>query len=125
MNCIILILSIPVKYLARLTLAENVADTEALKVGSKAYQAWKKRRGEKVEFHHLNFTDEQLFWINTANFMCAKNSIEIQNSSLYTDAHAPENLRVNMGVSNSIDFAKSFGCPVGSRMNPVEKCSFW
>jgi len=33
--------------------------------------------------------------------------------------------RVNMGVRNLPGFAETFSCPVGSKMNPKDKCEIW
>lgn len=41
------------------------------------------------------------------------------------DVHSTARLRVIGPVSNSEDFAKAFNCPVGSPMNPENKCNIW
>ena len=33
--------------------------------------------------------------------------------------------RVIGSLSNSLDFAKAYKCPSGSRMNPTHKCRVW
>ena len=41
------------------------------------------------------------------------------------DVHSTARLRVIGSMSNSEDFAKAFKCPVGSPMNPEDKCNIW
>ena len=43
---------------------------------------------------------------------------------LYSD-HSPGNARVNGAVSNFKIFAKTFNCPINSKMNPKDKCEIW
>jgi hypothetical protein len=42
-----------------------------------------------------------------------------------SNPHSPPRARVLGAVMNSGAFARSFNCPVGSRMNPAEKCAIW
>lgn len=45
--------------------------------------------------------------------------------SLVDSAYAPARFRVNGVVSNMEEFASAFNCPVGSKMNPADKCTLW
>ena len=42
-----------------------------------------------------------------------------------TDPHSPARFRVLGTLSNSRDFLRHFGCPVGSPMNSGQLCEVW
>ena len=39
--------------------------------------------------------------------------------------HSPAHARVVLPLANFDEFAKTYNCPVGSRMNPKNKCIVW
>lgn len=41
------------------------------------------------------------------------------------EAHSPGKYRANGVLQNNPTFAKVFQCPVGSPMNPANKCQLW
>ena len=41
------------------------------------------------------------------------------------DPHPPSELRVRAAISNSAAFGSAFSCPLGSPMNPENKCDIW
>lgn len=45
--------------------------------------------------------------------------------TVVSDTHSPSQFRANVPLMNSKDFAAAFKCPVGSKMNPKEKCVVW
>lgn len=42
-----------------------------------------------------------------------------------TGVHSPGQFRVLGPLSNMEEFSKDFNCPVGSKMNPENKCIVW
>ena len=42
-----------------------------------------------------------------------------------TGVHSPPKFRVIGSIVNNPDFAKDWSCKLGSKMNPVSKCSIW
>lgn len=71
------------------------------------------------------FSPQQMFWISAANAMCSVVRSEPLKNLIYTNAHSPDEFRVNGAYSNQDSFASDFNCPIGSNMNPVKKCSVW
>ncbi|OSX78601.1 hypothetical protein BU14_0105s0019 [Porphyra umbilicalis] len=67
-------------------------------------------------------TDEQLFWVATAQFWGVKWSAAGLTRYLVADAHAPGEFRVRGALSQTPAFAAAFGCPVGSTYRPAEPC---
>lgn len=104
----------------KLTLGENVADAGGVHA---AFSAWKKREKEEpslglpgLEF----FTNEQLFFVNYANWWCGKSTKEAAIQRIYADPHAPKWARVLGTMANSAEFKKAFNCPT---MEPT--CELW
>jgi len=107
-----------------LTLGENLADHGGLRMALAAYTQW---RQDHVDHRlpALPFDDMQLFFIGYALPWCSRHTKKHSRSQVENDEHAPERFRVLGPLSNSPEFSKAFGCPVGSPMNPPEKCSVW
>lgn len=72
------------------------------------------------------FTQTQLYFLSKANTWCHHTI----NSEIKAGMYLPYGPALNyhrtvIPVMNSHDFAEAFNCPVGSPMNPVEKCQLW
>ncbi|XP_044587723.1 neprilysin-2-like [Cotesia glomerata] len=104
-------------------LAENIADNIGIKMAYLAYQNWVAQNGHEPNLPGLSYTPNQLFWISFANQWCQSKSILSNLDD--KDFHAPNDKRVIGPLSNSIEFSKDFNCPVGSNMNPLNKCAFF
>ena len=39
--------------------------------------------------------------------------------------HSPAHARVVLPLANFDEFAKTYNCPIGSNMNPKDKCIVW
>ena len=39
--------------------------------------------------------------------------------------HSPAHARVVLPLANFDEFAKTYNCPIGSNMNPKDKCVIW
>ena len=44
---------------------------------------------------------------------------------IITGSHSPVKFRVNGPMSNIPEFSKDWNCPLGSKMNPRNKCTVW
>ncbi|XP_022085466.1 endothelin-converting enzyme homolog isoform X3 [Acanthaster planci] len=109
----------------KMTLGENIADNGGLKSAYRAYQDWIKEHGEEKPLPALGLSHRQLFFVGFAQVWCSSQTPKEAQLQLITDNHSPARYRVIGTLSNSEDFAEQFNCPVGSPMNPKEKCEVW
>ncbi|XP_063380922.1 neprilysin-4-like [Cydia fagiglandana] len=108
------------------TQGENIADNGGVKQAFRAYIRWVKKNGVADEtLPGLNHTHTQLFFLNFAQVWCGAMRAEAMRNKLKTAVHSPGRFRVIGTLSNSNDFAREFQCPLGSPMNPKEKCTVW
>lgn len=106
------------------TQGENIADNGGLKLAYRAYKSSAKSAADPM-LPGLPYSPEQLFWISAAQSWCSVSRPEISKMMILTDSHASGRFRVIGSVSNSVDFAKDFKCPVDAPMNPAKKCHVW
>ncbi|XP_065371462.1 neprilysin-4 [Calliphora vicina] len=110
------------------TQGENIADNGGIRQAFHAYKKWLKENPEEAVDERLpgiNMTGEQLFFLNFGQVWCGAMRPEAVRNKLNTAIHSPGRYRVIGTLSNSVDFAKQFNCPLGSPMNPMHKCSVW
>ena len=106
----------------KLTTGENIADLGGIKLAYRAFQALHKGAGGKPA---KGYTDEQLFFLGTAQAWCGKRRPELERQRLITDPHSSPKFRVNGPLSNLPEFAAAFQCKPGSKMVRADACVVW
>ncbi|XP_072033755.1 endothelin-converting enzyme 2-like isoform X3 [Amphiura filiformis] len=108
------------------TLGENIADNGGLKSAYRAYNDWIKHHGEEQPLPGIGLTHRQLFFVGFAQVWCnVEEDIEEARAQVMWGVHPPALVRVLGPLANNEDFAEQFNCPVGSPMNPKDKCEVW
>ncbi|CAL7951057.1 unnamed protein product [Xylocopa violacea] len=103
---------------------ENVADIGALQI---SYKTWHTlTNGKDRSLPGLEgLRSSQLFFISAAQTYCSNMTAEAYILSVELDYHTPQPERVNGIMMNSQAFADAFRCPIGTKMNPPNKCTTW
>ncbi|KAI5709965.1 hypothetical protein M8J76_016122 [Diaphorina citri] len=109
----------------RMTQGENIADNGGLKQSFRAYRKWVAAYGAEPLLPGLNLTHNQLFFLNYAQIWCGQMRPEDALTKVRSANHPPGKFRILGPLSNSRDFSEAYNCPLGTRMNPVAKCSVW
>ncbi|KAH9392669.1 Membrane metallo-endopeptidase-like 1 [Tyrophagus putrescentiae] len=110
----------------KMTQGENIGnDNGGVKEAYLAFKRWESQNGVEPLLPGLNLTHDQLFFLNYAQIWCGSMRPEDALNKIRSSVHSPGPIRVLGPLSNSYDFAKAYSCPVGSKMNPVKKCSVW
>lgn len=131
-------------------MSENIADSTGVKAVFEAFKVHNKKSSTSdVKLPGLEHLDRnKLFFLSythvnilqniypiTFNFyfnceilfqsFCSNLPINSLIYQLKNDNHSPAALRIEGTLSNIEGFAETFNCPLGSRMNPNDKCSIW
>ncbi|XP_033097749.1 membrane metallo-endopeptidase-like 1 isoform X4 [Anneissia japonica] len=106
------------------TQGENIADNGGLAEAYRAYRSFIESRGrEEPLLPGLNYTQDQLFFINYAQVWCSAFRPEGATSQILSGVHSPGRYRAIGATHNSDDFARVFSCP---KANPPQtKCKVW
>jgi putative endopeptidase len=107
-----------------LTLGENIADFGGIKESYEAYEAWVAEQGAEPQLID-GLTNEQLFFVATAQSWCSVSSPQIDELLASVDPHSPPKFRVNVPMSHLPAFWEAFSCDAGAPMHPEQVCSVW
>ncbi|KAM8703069.1 hypothetical protein ACLKA7_005411 [Drosophila subpalustris] len=113
--------------------SENIADNVGLRIAHAAYLNWLKQQPQRKTTEtasesdpevlpRLSLTPEQLFFLALGQMSCKDLRRQWRQAPAASDAHAPNEVRVNAMMINSDAFARAFECRDGANMNPMEKC---
>lgn len=104
--------------------SENIADNAGIKDAYKALEATLgPAMGDASIVQFLS--NAQLFFVGFAQTWCSKARDEFVKQRLLTDVHSPPMFRVIGPLSNLKQFASTFNCKAGARMNPDNKCELF
>jgi putative endopeptidase len=106
-----------------LTLGENIADLGGVKLAFRAYK--KLTPGTDIIRIADGFTEDQQFFLGTAQAWCNKNRPAEAQRRLTIDPHAPAKFRIYGALRNLPEFAQAFSCAAGTPMHPAQTCSVW
>ncbi|CAH8504708.1 unnamed protein product [Schistosoma bovis] len=108
------------------TQEEMLADNDGLKASYHTYKRLLKTFSNNVnQDNHDSLESDRLFFLSFAQAMCGHHGEKILAQSAVVIPHVLEKFRVIGALVNSRRFARAYGCPVGSPMNPVTKCDAW
>ncbi|XP_049276033.1 neprilysin-2 [Rhipicephalus sanguineus] len=99
-----------------LTLSEDFADNSGFE---HTFAAYRRAVGRGSEASGVaGFGNDQLFFLASCHKWCSA------RAELNSPYYSPKNLRCNVPLMNSAEFAVAYGCRRGAPMNPVKKCTF-
>ncbi|KAJ2941005.1 hypothetical protein O0L34_g13132 [Tuta absoluta] len=107
------------------TLGENIADNGGLKASFHAYLDYSRDAAINYTLPGLKYNHRQLFFISFAQVWCSSMTKESAKMQIEKDDHTIAKYRVIGPISNLKEFSEEFHCPLGSKMNPKNKCEVW
>lgn len=120
---------VDIHVIGNLTLGENLADTNGVKVAYHAFKSTGNNTQNGIPPPNpllaRELTNDQLFFVAYAQTWCSLSRPEALKIQMMTDPHSPGQFRVQGPLSQNVEFAKAFKCRNSSRYNPVNKCTLW
>jgi len=112
-----------------LTSGENIGDSGLIQ----AYRAWKAQyhvsyqNGDENLLPGLNYTREQIFFLSFARIWATNINPQTAVQLVHVDPHSPARWRVDGTLSNIPEFAETFNCSPGTKLNPPpeKRCMLW
>ncbi|XP_008204781.1 neprilysin [Nasonia vitripennis] len=98
---------------------ENIADSTAIQIAFQAYHERSRKQGVS------SIEDDEDFFASFASLLCRPELEEFYLSRFNLALRTLPRFRVIGSLSNTNEFAKTFSCSSGARMNPETKCNFW
>lgn len=98
--------------------SENLADFLGVVTAYKAFMSLPESE-RNVLIPGVNFTSEQQYFVSGCLAWCGKEPAQRD------PRYAARKFRCNVPLMNMPEFSSAFKCPLRSRMNPDNKCSFW
>ncbi|KAK5976628.1 hypothetical protein GCK32_001200 [Trichostrongylus colubriformis] len=94
-----------------LTLAENIADNEGIKIAYRAYKKYAAKLKDAAKSDIVDgFTQDQLFFLGFSQKYCRKTAEFTLYEQNLRDVHAPSEFRIDMVSKNFPPFANAFHC---------------
>jgi putative endopeptidase len=108
----------------KLTMGENIADLGGLVLALDAYHA--SLQGKPARLINGLSGDER-FFLSFAKVRRGKQTEQALQAQILTDAHSPDECRVNIAVRNLDAWYAAFDVTPGNRLylNPANRVSFW
>jgi putative endopeptidase len=103
-----------------LTLGENLADNNGLRLALDAYT----QEGPRAPVYQ-GFDERQQFFLAHAQLWCSFQSPESTANQIATDGHPPDKARINVPMALMPEFAEAFKCAPGSKERAPMSCEMW
>ncbi|TNN05249.1 Neprilysin-1 [Schistosoma japonicum] len=105
------------------TLGEIIADNAGLRIAFETYRRLSaKLAGHVSQDPDTTHKHDQSYFRNFAQFFCGNERGKALEYYIKRTPYVARRERVNLALSNSVEFAEAYHCPIGSPMNPPEKC---
>ena len=110
---------------AKLTLAENIADSGGLRIAFRALTDALVAEGKRADDKIDGYTESQRFFLSFAQLWCQNQNSRSARRSASVDPHSPARWRVNGTMQNFEEFGEAFKCAKGRPMYPEKSCRVW
>ncbi|TNN05250.1 Neprilysin-4 [Schistosoma japonicum] len=108
------------------TLGEIIADNAGLRIAFETYRRLSaKLSGHVSQDPGTTRKHDQSYFRNFAQFFCGNERGKALEYYIKRTPYVARRERVNLALSNSVEFAEAYHCPIGSPMNPPVKCKVY